>query len=116
MATGEAIAVVSNLVIHANASLPRWLDGILRRFLVTPDVHRIHHSANIGDQGTNYGIIFTIWDQLLGTFRRRPAAGTENMRFGLSEMRGPSATSVPALLAMPFQDFPSGEQDEREVA
>jgi sterol desaturase/sphingolipid hydroxylase (fatty acid hydroxylase superfamily) len=117
VATGEAIAVVSNLVIHANASLPRWLDRVLRRFLVTPDVHRIHHSADSGDHGTNFGILFTLWDRLLGTFRARPAAGPANMRFGLSEMRGPEATSVPTLLALPFQGFPeSRDQDEREVA
>lgn len=121
VAAGEAIAVLSNLVIHANVRLPGRLDHVLRRFLVTPDVHRIHHSEDSRDHGTNFGILFTLWDQALGTFRARPAAGAANMRFGLRDMRGPAASSVPVLLALPFQGLAGSspeevEHSEREVA
>lgn len=103
VATGEAIAIVSNLVIHANARLPRPVETALRILLVTPDVHRVHHSEEIADQNANYGIVFTLWDRIWGTFKPRPAASPEQMRFGMSEMRDASAISVPTLLALPFR-------------
>jgi sterol desaturase/sphingolipid hydroxylase (fatty acid hydroxylase superfamily) len=110
VATGEAIAIVSNLLIHANASLPQWLESALRRCMVTPDVHRVHHVADMQDQNTNFGVVFTLWDHLLGTFRARPTAAPEDLRFGLSEMRGTRTVSLPVLLALPFLGFP-GDRD-----
>ncbi|MXU66420.1 sterol desaturase family protein [Oceanomicrobium pacificus] len=68
---------------HANLALPRWLDRWLRLVVVTPDMHRVHHSVDRDEHDTNYGFSLSIWDRLFGTYRPQPRDGHEGMRIGL---------------------------------
>lgn len=70
---------------HANLALPGWLDRPLRAVLVTPDMHRVHHSIDIDETNSNYGNLLSIWDRLFRTYRREPRTGHDAMTLGLSE-------------------------------
>jgi len=68
---------------HANVRLPLWLDGIVRQVLVTPDMHRVHHSVHRHEHDSNYGFALSIWDRLFGTYISQPNAGHDAMTVGL---------------------------------
>lgn len=68
---------------HANIRLPLWLDAILRRVLVTPDMHRVHHSVHRHEHDSNYGFSLSIWDRMFGTYIAQPEAGHDEMKVGL---------------------------------
>jgi sterol desaturase/sphingolipid hydroxylase (fatty acid hydroxylase superfamily) len=87
---------------HANARLPLRIDRVLRLFIVTPDMHRVHHSIDRAEHSTNFGFNLALWDRLLGTYRPQPAAGHEGMTIGLPEFREPAWISLWRLLRMPF--------------
>ena len=69
---------------HANIALPSRLDHALRRVLVTPDMHRVHHSARGCEHGSNFGFALSVWDRLFGTYCAQPAAGHDGMILGLA--------------------------------
>ena len=98
----ESWVGLQNLYGHANARLPTVLERIFRCVVVTPDMHRIHHSVRWEEGLSNYGIVFPWWDHLFGTYREQPAGGHENMKIGLSWICTESAWSVPKLLVAPF--------------
>ena len=86
---------------HANVSLPAWLEPWVRRVLVTPDMHRIHHSVIAEERNSNYGFCLSIWDRLLGTYT--PAAHGA-LSIGLSDWRNPrNVATLPGTLGMPFR-------------
>ncbi|MGH7339709.1 MAG: sterol desaturase family protein, partial [Candidatus Rokuibacteriota bacterium] len=87
---------------HANARLPLKLDRVLRLLIVTPDMHRVHHSIDRAEHSTNFGFNLSLWDRLLGTYVAQPAAGHDRMTIGLPEFRDPEWISLPRLLRMPF--------------
>jgi sterol desaturase/sphingolipid hydroxylase (fatty acid hydroxylase superfamily) len=87
---------------HANARIPLAVDRVLRLFIVTPDMHRVHHSIDRAEHSTNFGFNLSLWDRLLGTYVAQPAAGHERMTIGLPEFRDPAWISLPRLLQMPF--------------
>ncbi len=68
---------------HANLALPWWLDRGLRLLLVTPDMHRVHHSVLRAEHDSNYGFALSIWDRIFGTYRAQPEAGHAEMMVGL---------------------------------
>ncbi len=68
---------------HANIALPAWLDALIRKVLVTPDMHRIHHSTKRIEHDSNYGFSLSVWDKLFGTYTATPDGGEENMTIGL---------------------------------
>ena len=68
---------------HANIRLPLAVDRIVRRVLVTPDMHRVHHSVHRHEHDSNYGFALSIWDQMFGTYIAQPAAGHDDMQVGL---------------------------------
>ncbi|MBZ8118441.1 sterol desaturase family protein [Roseovarius sp. LXJ103] len=68
---------------HANIRLPLWLDRALRLVLVTPDMHRVHHSDRRDEHDSNYGFALSIWDRMFGTYIPQPAAGHDGMTIGL---------------------------------
>jgi sterol desaturase/sphingolipid hydroxylase (fatty acid hydroxylase superfamily) len=98
----ELTAVAQNFFLHANVRLPEWCERRLRRVLITPEMHRVHHSVRVEEQNTNFGFIFPVWDHLLGTYRAAPAGGHDALRFGLYEWRDVPAPTLSALLRMPF--------------
>jgi sterol desaturase/sphingolipid hydroxylase (fatty acid hydroxylase superfamily) len=79
----EVVLNGTALFNHANLRLPLWLDRGLRRVLVTPDMHRVHHSVIRAEHDSNYGFALSIWDRLFGTYRAEAAAGQEAMVVGL---------------------------------
>jgi len=86
---------------HGNIHLPGWIDTPLRWVLVTPDMHRVHHSVKRAECNSNFGFNLPWWDRLLGTYVPEPAAGQEGMTIGVSHVRDERQT-VPWLLSLPF--------------
>lgn len=90
---------------HGNVSLPPKLDSIMRILLVTPDMHRVHHSVEDDETNSNFGFNLSIWDRLLGTYRAKPRAGMQNMQIGISSFKDPERTTrLFAMLMIPFQN------------
>ena len=79
----EVLLNGSALFNHGNVALPRGLDAVLRRILVTPDMHRVHHSIHRREHDSNYGFALSIWDRLFGTYIAQPEAGRDAMTIGL---------------------------------
>lgn len=87
----QAIAVVlfevllngSALFNHSNLRLPGWLDGVIRLVLVTPDMHRVHHSVIRAEHDSNYGFALSLWDRIFRTYRAQPEGGHDGMTVGL---------------------------------
>lgn len=87
---------------HANIRLPLGLDVAIRRILVTPDMHRVHHSVHRHEHDSNYGFSLSIWDRLFGTYIAQPAAGHEKMTTGL-EWQDDRPSKLGWSLALPFR-------------
>jgi sterol desaturase/sphingolipid hydroxylase (fatty acid hydroxylase superfamily) len=87
---------------HSNIRLPLALDRLLRTILVTPDMHRVHHSAIKQEANSNFGFNLPWWDFLFGTYRGQPDGGHEQMMIGLSEFRDDRVERLPQMLALPF--------------
>ncbi len=88
---------------HANWALPRRLDRLLRLVLVTPDMHRVHHSTLRGETDSNYGFALPIWDRLFGTYRAQPAHGHDAMQIGLPEHQNAPPIPLIRSLILPFR-------------
>ncbi len=88
---------------HANAKLPLKLDAVLRKVVVTPDMHRVHHSAVQKETDSNYGFNFSFWDRLFSTYIAQPKAGHEQMKIGLEEYDGPKTSQLGWALLLPFR-------------
>ena len=86
---------------HANIRLPLWLDAIVRRVLVTPDMHRVHHSVHRDEHDSNYGFALSIWDQMFGTYIAQPRAGHDDMEVGL-EWQDDRPARLGWSLSLPF--------------
>jgi len=94
---------------HANASLPRPVDRALRWFVVTPDMHRIHHSVIRAETDSNFGFNLSWWDRLFGTYRAEPAGGHDAMRIGQSNWRrAEDCVALWGMLRVPFHDPQTG--------
>lgn len=94
---------------HANVSLPAAVDRVVRWFVVTPDMHRVHHSIEDDETNSNFGFNLSCWDRLFGTYRDQPRGGHEGMTIGIRAFRTPGAVSwLPGLLALPFRGRISG--------
>lgn len=91
---------------HANIRLPLAVDRLLRLLVVTPDMHRVHHSVTIRETNSNFGFNFPWWDRLFGTYRAQPVAGHTGMTIGLSQFRKADGLTFPRLLALPFTGNP----------
>lgn len=94
---------------HGNVSLPPVLDRVLRWIIVTPDMHRVHHSVADDEANSNFGFNLSWWDRSLGTYRDQPRGGHEGMTVGIRAYRSPGAvTWLPGLLTLPFRGRISG--------
>ncbi len=87
---------------HGNIRLTLKIDRILRYFIVTPDMHRVHHSVIIRETNSNYGFNLPWWDRLFGTYCHQPAKGHEGMTIGLTQFRDSGKLTLPWLLILPF--------------
>jgi sterol desaturase/sphingolipid hydroxylase (fatty acid hydroxylase superfamily) len=100
----ELLDVAVTLWSHSNLRLPIALDRILHYVIVTPDLHRVHHSAWKPETNSNFGAVFPIWDLVFGTFRGDPRDGHEQMRLGLDDLRGAAAHQPVWLLMSPLAE------------
>jgi sterol desaturase/sphingolipid hydroxylase (fatty acid hydroxylase superfamily) len=98
----EVLLNATSMFSHSNLRLLPWLDRILRLVVVTPDMHRVHHSCLVHETNSNFGFNLPWWDRLLGTYRDQPAAGHESMTIGLSEFRDERVSWLHWMLALPF--------------
>lgn len=87
---------------HGNFSIPVGIDRILRLFVVTPDMHRVHHSVTIRETNSNFGFNLPWWDRLFGTYRAQPVMGHTGMTIGVSHIRDEASLGLWGLLTLPF--------------
>jgi sterol desaturase/sphingolipid hydroxylase (fatty acid hydroxylase superfamily) len=87
---------------HSNVRLPLALDAILRLLLVTPDMHRVHHSVLKRETNSNYGFNLSLWDRLFGSYVAQPECGHDAMRIGLDAFQSGHADGLKDLLLLPF--------------
>ncbi|MTI42731.1 sterol desaturase family protein [Roseibium hamelinense] len=92
---------------HANVALPRWLDAALRLIVVTPDMHRVHHSARMIETDSNYGFNLSIWDRVFATYTDQPEGGHDGMQIGLSEETSKQARRFSWSLLFPLKNDPA---------
>jgi len=112
----EIVDAFTAVATHSNLRLPARLERAVRWILVTPDVHRIHHSAWQPETDSNYGALFTVWDRLFGTFVAEPRGGHEGMTLGLDHWREPKhAQGFGWLLISPVLRAP-GEPRRAQAA
>lgn len=88
---------------HANVKLPAQVDRWLRLAVVTPDMHRVHHSADRAEHDTNFGFNLSVWDRLFGTYTAQPKGGHQGMTIGLAEHQGTAPGRLVWSLAFPFR-------------
>jgi sterol desaturase/sphingolipid hydroxylase (fatty acid hydroxylase superfamily) len=100
----EIVLNVMAMFNHSNIRLPLMLDRILRQLIVTPDMHRVHHSAIRQETNSNYGFNLAIWDKLFATYRDQPRIGHSHMTIGLSEWRDTAlCCRLINILIIPFR-------------
>lgn len=89
---------------HANLRIPAAVDRLLRLVVVTPDMHRIHHSTDMAETNSNFGFNLPWWDRLLGTYRAHATLPQETMALGVAGIDGHQAVTLSGMLALPFSD------------
>jgi sterol desaturase/sphingolipid hydroxylase (fatty acid hydroxylase superfamily) len=99
----EVLLNGSAMFNHANMAVPLGLDRGLRLFVVTPDMHRVHHSVHRQETDSNYGFCFPWWDRLFGTYQSQPREGHRDMVIGLDILRNPAELGLRRLLTQPFR-------------
>jgi sterol desaturase/sphingolipid hydroxylase (fatty acid hydroxylase superfamily) len=102
VAAWHLAGLVNAAFSHANVRIPERLDRAIRLVTVTPDMHRIHHSAVAREGNSNLGNLFPWWDQLFGTYIVAPHGGLDAMPIGVAEFRDPKHLSLPWMLVHPF--------------
>ncbi|MBO9728903.1 MAG: sterol desaturase family protein [Chitinophaga sp.] len=97
----QSLSVVFSQFSHANIHLPQWLDNALSWIIVSPDMHKVHHSHYQPQTDANYANIFSIWDRIFGTFVKVP--DTLSIRYGLDEYQDPRYQGIGPLLKVPWE-------------
>ena len=98
----EIVLNATALFNHSNVQMPVSLDRVLRWFVVTPDMHRIHHSVDVRETNSNYGFNVPWWDRLFGTYCAEPALGQLGMKIGLEHLGPPVCLNLFMMLRFPF--------------
>ncbi len=100
----EVLLNASSLFTHANIQLPSRMDRLLRLAIVTPDMHRIHHSTIPVETNSNFGFNISVWDRVFGTYRRDARLDQSSMPLGIDGLRDPARVfTLRGMLALPFQ-------------
>ena len=111
----EVLLNATAMFNHANLRLPERLDRALRLVLVTPDMHRVHHSVVPRETNSNFGFNLAVWDRLFGTYRAQPTAGHEAMTIGIEQFRDIGELRLDRMLTQPLRDddraYPLGRRD-----
>jgi sterol desaturase/sphingolipid hydroxylase (fatty acid hydroxylase superfamily) len=93
--------ILLDFFAHGNIRIPESADRIFRWLIITPAMHRVHHSEDVPEQNTNFGTVFSLWDRLFGTYH--PGHTTAQARYGLVELANGSELNAARLLFLPFQ-------------
>ncbi len=109
----EALVNGSAIFNHANFSLPPMADRLIRLVLVTPDMHRVHHSVHVKETDSNYGFALSVWDRMFGTYIAQPKDGHDKMVIGLGEWQNEAPNRWLWALALPFHNPPRSAPQSR---
>jgi len=104
----EVLLNATSMFNHSNIRIPLGIDRILRLVVVTPDMHRVHHSVYPNETNSNFGFNLPWWDRFLGTYRPQPRDGHEAMTIGLKQFRNPRDLRIDRMLIQPFRGSASG--------
>jgi len=104
----EVVLNVTSMFNHSNASMPAGLDRVLRLIVVTPDMHRVHHSILRRETDSNFGFNLPWWDRLFGTYRAQPEAGHIGMTIGIPMFRDPGELRIDRMITQPFRNDSAG--------
>jgi sterol desaturase/sphingolipid hydroxylase (fatty acid hydroxylase superfamily) len=111
----EVLLNATSMFNHGNIRIPLGLDRVLRWFVVTPDMHRVHHSIVSRETNSNFGFNLPWWDRLFGTYRAQPAAGHEAMTIGIEQFRDARELRLDRMLLQPFRGeagpYPLGRRE-----
>jgi sterol desaturase/sphingolipid hydroxylase (fatty acid hydroxylase superfamily) len=111
----EVLLNATSMFNHGNVRLPAGIDRVLRWLVVTPDMHRVHHSILVRETNSNFGFNLPWWDRLFGTYRAQPAAGHEAMTIGIEQFREPRELGLDRMLVQPFRGgagrYPLGRRE-----
>ena len=110
----EVLLNATSMFNHSNARIPLRLDRVLRWIVVTPDMHRVHHSNHPNETNSNFGFNLPWWDGLLGTYRAQPRDGHEGMTIGIEQFRTPRDLWLDQMLIQPLRGTASGYPINRE--
>mgnify|MGYP005840360793 CR=1 FL=1 len=99
----EVLLNATSMFNHGNVRLPHWFDRYLRLFLVTPDMHRVHHSVIVRETDSNFGFNLPWWDRLFGTYRAQPEKGHLGMTIGIEDFRTVKDLRLDRMLIQPFR-------------
>ena len=100
----EVLLNATSMFNHGNVRLPQRLDAVLRWLVVTPDMHRVHHSILPHETNSNFGFNLPWWDWMFGTYRAQPQAGHAAMTIGIEQFRDPRELRLDRMLSQPFRD------------
>ena len=100
----EVLLNATSIFNHSNVRIPAWVDRGLRWIVVTPDMHRVHHSILAPETNSNFGFNLPWWDRLFGTYRDQPSAGHLGMTIGIEQFREPAEQRLGCMLTQPFRD------------
>jgi len=104
----EVLLNATSMFNHSNIRIPFGLDRALRWFVVTPDMHRVHHSILSRETNSNFGFNSPWWDRLFGTYRAQPAASHDGMTIGIEQFRDPRELGLDRMLLQPFRGEAGG--------
>ncbi len=111
----EVLLNATSMFNHGNVRIPTGLDRTLRWIVVTPDMHRVHHSILSRETNSNFGFNLPWWDRLFGTYRAQPAAGHDAMTIGIEQFREPRELGLDRMLLQPFRGdagrYPLGRRE-----
>lgn len=112
----EVVLNATSMFNHSNFRIADNIDSWLRLFVVTPDMHRVHHSIEVSETNSNFGFNLPWWDRVLGTYRAQPAAGHEAMIIGIEQFRDPQELRLDRMLTQPLRGQVGGYPISREAA
>ena len=98
----EVLLNATSMFNHGNVKLPLALDRVLRRVVVTPDMHRVHHSVRVDETNSNFGFNLPWWDWMFGTYRAQPVDGHDGMTIGVESFRTLRDLRIDRMLVQPF--------------
>jgi sterol desaturase/sphingolipid hydroxylase (fatty acid hydroxylase superfamily) len=104
----EILLNATSMFSHSNVRLPLRLDALLRWIVVTPDMHRVHHSVLPEETNSNFGFNLPWWDRIFGTYRAQPTHGHESMAIGIHQFRDAGELRLDRMLVQPFRDDTAG--------